>query len=187
MVLSSHLMACPACRDSIARFEAVGGALLSALPPATLHKDALALALARIERPVPPAPATTGPIAGWITTPADVVRAARDRRRWAAPGVWVASVTRGPGRASTYLLGVAAGMTVPRHTHRGAEMVCVLKGAYVDDDVRHAPGDFAFNDDSVDHRPGITAEGDCVCLVFTEAPLVPRDWVGRLFQPLVGI
>jgi putative transcriptional regulator len=99
----------------------------------------------------------------------------------------VARVTKGPGRARSYLLGVAAGMSVPRHTHRGSELVCVLKGAYLDGDGVHRPGDFACNDEAVDHRPVITGDGECVCLVAADEPLVPRDWVGRLFQPLVGI
>jgi putative transcriptional regulator len=109
------------------------------------------------------------------------------RRRWAAPGVWVSTISKGPGARRTYLLGVAAGMSVPRHRHRGVEMVCVLKGAYADRDQVHGPGDFAENDESVDHTPMVTRDGECVCLICTDAPLVPLDWVGRFFQPLVRI
>jgi putative transcriptional regulator len=78
-------------------------------------------------------------------------------------------------------------MSVPRHSHRGRELVCVLKGAYRDGETLHRPGDFACSDEAVDHRPQITTDGECVCLVAAEGPLVPRDWVGRLFQPIVGI
>jgi putative transcriptional regulator len=66
-------------------------------------------------------------------------------------------------------------------------MVCVLKGAYVDGKTLHQPGDFARSDETVDHRPRVTADGECVCLVAAESPLVARDWVGMLFQPFVGI
>ena len=187
LVIASHLGACPVCRRATSEAEAVGGALLAALPPASLHPDALALALARIERPQRPVAPTPDRPADWIDVPDAVLRAARDRRRWAAPGVWVAPVATGGGGMRAYLLGVAAGMSVPRHTHRGVEMVCVLKGAYVDRKDQHGPGDFACNDETVDHRPRITTDSDCVCLVCAEGPLVPRDWVGRLFQPLVGI
>ena len=186
LVVSGHLGVCEHCRRIVAETEAVGGALLAALPPATLQPDALARALARIERPTP-LPALPPPPSDWIVVPPAVTEAARDRRRWAAPGVWVATVARGPGKSRSYLLGIAAGMGVPRHTHRGAEMICVLKGAYRDGEVLHGPGDFARNDETVEHQPRITADGECVCLIAAEGALVPRDWVGRFFQPLVGI
>ena len=187
LVIGGHLGACPACRRTVAQAEAVGGALLSSLPPVAMSPDALALALGRIERPAPAeAPPPEGP-ADWIAIPPEAASAAVKRRRWAAPGVWVAPISHGPGGARSYLLRVAAGMSVPRHTHRGAEMILVLKGAYADGDARHGPGDFAVNDESVDHQPRITGDGECVCLIAAEDALVPRDWVGRLFQPFVGI
>jgi putative transcriptional regulator len=186
LVVAGHLGVCEECSRIVAETDEVGGALLAALPPAPLQPDALALALARIERPAPEpaAPLSSGE---WITVPPEVIEAARRRRRWAAPGVWVAPVARGPGRSRSYLLGVAAGMRVPRHTHRGSEMVCVLKGAYRDGDALHRPGDFACNDETVEHQPRITAEGECVCLISAEGALIARDWVGRVFQPFVGI
>ncbi len=187
LVLAVHLGSCPTCARAVGEAEAVGGMLLSGLPPVALKADALALALARIERPANFTGSLIQQREDWISVPGEVLRAARDRRRWAAPGVWVASVFNGPGAARGYLLGVAAGMSVPRHTHRGQELVCVLKGAYRDGETLHRRGDFACSDEAVDHRPEITTDGECVCLVAAEGPLVPRDWVGRLFQPIVGI
>lgn len=186
LVVAGHLGACERCRRIVDETEQVGGALLAALSPTPLRSDALAMALARIERPAPAPIASTAPD-NWIAVPPEVIEAARARRRWAAPGVWVAPVARGPGNARSYLLRVAAGMAVPRHTHRGAEMICVLKGAYRDGDALHRPGDFAWNDESVEHQPRTTSEGECVCLIAAEGALVPRDWVGRVFQPFVGI
>ena len=187
LVVGAHLGACSVCSKAVGEADAVGGALLSVMPPVALKEDALALALARIERPSPVVPTVQPAPPGWIEVPGEISRAAQYHRRWAAPGVWVAPVASGPGAARGYLLGIAAGMSVPRHTHRGMELVCVLKGAYRDGAALYSPGDFACSDDNVDHRPRITDDGECVCLVFTQAPLVPRDWVGRLFQPLVGI
>jgi putative transcriptional regulator len=186
LVVAGHLGMCEHCRRIVIETEEVGGALLTALPPAPLKPDALALALARIERPAPETRALPAP-ADWIAVPPEVIEAVRRRRRWAAPGVWVAPVARGPGRSRSYLLGVAAGMGVPRHTHRGSEMICVVKGAYRDGDSLHGPGDFAWNDETVEHRPRSTEDGECVCLISAEGALVARDWVGRIFQPFVGI
>jgi len=189
LVVTAHIGACQTCRVAVAEAEAIGGVLLSALPPARMRDHALSLALAQIERPAPtpPPPLALTFQKDWISVPREVLEAAKQRRRWAAPGVWVAKVGAGPGDARHYLLGVAAGMHVPRHTHRGREMVCVLQGAYRDGDMLHTPGDFACNDETVDHRPQVTADGDCVCLIAADSRLVPRDWMGRIFQPLVSI
>ena len=186
LVVGAHLQACPECSAEVAVNEAIGGALLSALPPAPMDKDALARALARVERPAPRRPAPA-PAPDWELAPAPAVEAAARRRRWAAPGVWVAPVTGGPFGRRSYLLGIGPGIAVPRHTHRGAEMVCVLKGAFEDRGVTYRPGDFCESGESVEHQPRVTQDGECVCFVAVDASLVARDWVGRVFQPFVRI
>lgn len=187
LVVGAHVTACPACAAETAVAEAVGGALLRELPPAAMQDDALAQALARIERPVPPRRAPAPAMPDWCVAPSPAVDAARRRRRWAAPGVWVAPVSGGPHGRRSYLLGMAPGVGVPRHTHRGSEMVMVLKGAFHDGEVVYRPGDFCESDESIEHQPRVTDEGECVCFVAVDASLVALDWVGRLFQPLVRI
>ena len=123
----------------------------------------------------------------WIAVPRVVAEAAHRRRRWAAPGIWVAPVAGGRRGPRGYLLRVAAGMSMPRHTHRGAEMVCILKGAFLDRGETFAPGDLCETDESVVHKPAAHAVGECVCLVAVENSLVTLDWLGKLFQPLVRI
>ena len=66
-------------------------------------------------------------------------------------------------------------------------MICVLKGSYVDGLERFSIGDFALNDETIEHGPTITADGECICVVAADSALIARDWVGRVFQPLVGI
>jgi putative transcriptional regulator len=187
LVLDAHIGACPACAADVRAAEAVGGALLAELPPAEMAADALEQVMARIESPAPQPRALRQP-PDWIKVAPDVLAAASRRRRWAAPGVWVATVTqdRRTG-ARSYLLGVGANIAVPLHSHRGQEMICVLKGAYEDRGAIHSVGDFAENDDEVEHEPRSTFDGECVCLIAADARLVPRNWVARLLQPVVGI
>lgn len=190
LVLRAHLAACPACRAAVALAEAVGGALVDELAPADMAEGALARALAAIDAGAPPTPpAASAPHPpDWILVPADVLHAARRNRRLAAPGVWVANVTGG-GRvgARSYLLGVAKGMAVPRHSHVGSEFVVVLKGAFTDRGLTYGPGDFAESDEAVEHEPRAHPGGECVCLIAADNRLAPRSLMARVFQPFVGI
>jgi putative transcriptional regulator len=190
LVLASHMAVCPQCRASARIAEAVGGAVIDEIEPAELAPDALAKALAQIDRPPTPPPAAPALAApdDWIRVPADVLIAAERHKRWAAPGVWVAQVTRNEATgARSYLLGVAANMAVPLHSHRGLELVCVVKGAYKDRGRIYGLGDFAENDEAVEHQPKVTRDGECVCLIAADNALVPRNLQARLLQPLVGI
>jgi putative transcriptional regulator len=188
LVVGAHVGACAECAAAVRVAEAVGGALLAELPPAEMAPDALERALAAIDAPTPPTPPAPDQRQDWIKVAPEVLGAALRRKRWAAPGVWVAPVTRDPRTgARSYLLGVGANIAVPLHSHRGQELICVLKGAYKDRGRIHGPGDFAENDDAVEHQPKTTRDGECVCLIAAEHRLVPRNWRARLLQPFVGI
>jgi putative transcriptional regulator len=80
---------------------------------------------------------------------------------------------------------IRAGRAVPRHTHRGYELVCVLEGGFSDAAGHYGRGDVAVADDGVDHQPTADADGDCICLAVTDAPvrLTGRFW--RLLNPFV--
>jgi putative transcriptional regulator len=187
-VVAAHLGACPACRAVVRLGEAVGGELLEDAPPAALAPDALERALAALEAPAPPPPRAPKPPADWIRAPADVVDAAQRRRRQAAPGVWVAMIEGAPvGGPRSYLLGVGPGLAVPHHTHRGRELVCVLKGAFEDRGCVFGPGDFAESDESVEHEPRVTRDGECVCLIAADDLLVPLSLQAKLLHRFIRI
>ena len=188
LVLAAHIGACRDCRAQLDLAEAVGGALLTELEPTDMAPEALSQALASLDVAPEPSPAAAreGP-ADWIRVPSEVLLAA-ERRRWAAPGVWVAPIIRDiRNGARSYLLGIGPGIAIPRHSHKGVEMICVLKGAYEDRGERHGPGDFSCNDEAVEHRPWVTRDAECVCLVAADHALVPRSLMARVFQPFVRI
>lgn len=195
MVIATHVHACPACRAQVEAAEAMGGALLESLPDAGLSSGALDRALAAIEQPepeMPPARAQAPQPADWIKVPPEVAEAAR-RKRWVAPGVWIAPIyadDRGrplKGQPLSYLLRVGAGMRMPEHTHKGCELTIILKGAFADGDSLFRPGDLAETNDDIQHSPHITGDGECVCLVACDHPLVVKETIGRLVQRYAGI
>ncbi len=184
LVLGAHLAVCPACRAQVERLEAVGGALMDSIPPAAMAPDALAHALARIERPAPPAPAPRPPRG--IDLAEVLAGLPVGRRRWLGPGMWMRPVER-RGRSVTYLLRSGPGRQLPRHTHTGAEYVVVLKGSFSDQTGRYGPGDFAEGSDDLVHAPRTDSEGECLCLISAEGPMRMRDMIGRIAQPFFGL
>jgi len=190
MVVAAHVHACAHCRAAVADAEAVGGALLETLPDTPLAEDALDRALARLDEPAretAPAPKSAAQPDDWIRVPPEVAQAAA-RKRWVAPGVWVAPIdTGGEGGPLSYLLRVGARMRMPTHTHKGCELTLVLKGAFRDGREVYAAGDLAEADDDVEHSPAIMGKEECICLVACDNRLVVREWLGRVVQSYAGI
>jgi putative transcriptional regulator len=191
MVIATHVHACAECRAQVAAAEAAGGALLDEIGSATLSADALDRALARLDEPgSEPAPLARTRVSqpgDWIAVPAEVAQAAA-RKRWVAPGVWVAPVEVGAGDGPLcYLLRVGQRMRMPQHTHAGCELTLVLKGAFADGRVRYGAGDLSEADDAVEHSPAILEGQECVCLVACDNRLIVKDWLGRVVQAYAGI
>lgn len=188
LVMAAHLERCPGCRAQLSLFETIGGVLIADLPPANMADDALALALAKIERPSPPpaaVPKRPGP--GGIALPAALARRVVGPRRFVGPGSWVAPVhSNHPDGWRTYLLRAPSGVLVPHHGHNGAEFTVVLSGAFRDETGLYSEGDFAESGEGVEHHP--TAEGDsaCVCLISGEGGIKARGLL-QMIQPLLGV
>ncbi len=172
LVVGAHVEACAECRARVRAFEATSGAALEQLPQADVGVDALAKVMARLDQPLAEAQPDTRPL---------LERLPLGRRKWIAPGVWVAAVKTPHARDNrVYLLSVAPGMPTARHEHTGAEFCTVLKGAFRDDSGLYAAGDFAATDEHVNHLPVVEGDEDCVCLFATEGRLKPQGLLGRL-------
>ena len=189
LVVSAHLERCARCRAEVRLYEGVGGVLMDALPPAEMDDDALALVLARIERPPPPPRASTplrmGPEA--LDLPRALARRGVGPRRFVAPGVWTAAVASNHADGwRTYLLRVPAGAAAPHHDHNGPEFTVLLRGAYRDDTVPYGEGDFAESGSGDAHHPQATAAGPCICLISGQGGIKASGWV-RLLKPLLGV
>jgi putative transcriptional regulator len=184
LVVGAHLEACSACRAKVRGFEAAAGELLTEVPETALADDALARALARLEREPKPFAANAEPAAGKLLD-----RLPRKSTRWLAPGTWVQpiDVDHLPGDR-VYLLRVAGGLTGLDHGHTGIECTTVLSGALQDGDEVLRAGDFSAHGPELRHRPkALKEDGGCLCLIATEGGVRVGDWLGRMIAAWTGV
>ena len=85
------------------------------------------------------------------------------------------------------LLKIPPSQPVPEHTHSGRELTLVLSGSFTDEAGHFGPGDLEDVDETTTHQPIAGADGPCICLVVTDAPLQFSGLVPRMLQPLIGI
>ncbi len=191
VVAAAHVAWCPDCRSAVREAEAIGAALFERDEGLALPEGALERTMQRLgagERPVPrPSRQSNG-------LPAPICSRlhgkALDEIRWrkVAPGVSFHDFELSPGsKGRLRLMRIGPGRAMPEHGHGGEELTLVLRGSYSDHIGRFGIGDVADLDESIEHRPVVDPEGDCVCLVATEAPTRFSSIFARLLQPIVRI
>lgn len=188
VVVATHLSLCPHCRSAVSAFEAVGGALLAAAPPAALSEGALERATARlthvaeeIARPPTPRPEE-------IALPAPLAPYALGSWRRIGRGVqWRSVDVASEEGVRVFMLKAEPGTKLPRHRHGGTEWTCVFAGAFRHEFGRYGAGDFDEADDTVEHDPVVEDDDVCVCLVALQGGIKLQGWAGRLLQPFIRI
>ena len=200
VVTAAHAERCPRCQVRLQELDAVGGMLLEAAEPAVLSPDALAQTLGRIDSMAGvPAPAqapvrSPGDARFLATLPPGMVwpRSLRGSSttgwRWLGPGMRWSRVTLAEDRAANvFLLRIAAGKSLPAHTHDGIELTQVLHGAFDDGRERFDDGDFDEADARIHHQPVVEAGGECICLASVEGRVAFDGRIARVFGALVGM
>lgn len=190
LVVSVHLEGCGTCREHIAQFEAVGGAMLDEMPPLPLAADLFGRTMERLESltSTPAAlPAATPLRALGMELPHAMRHCEVGPWRWLGPGFkWSKVRIAGSPDAKIMLLKGRAGLHLPAHGHTGLEFMQILSGSLSDERGRYFPGDLDEADDNVDHQPIVGQEADCVCLAALEGDTRLHGILGRLLRPLVG-
>lgn len=200
IAVATHLSLCALCRAEVARFEALGGALVAdaaepeAEPAAGAASDPLLEAtLARLDAAEAAPPAAAGPAldaAARRLVPSPLwpyLGAAPAALAWKRIGRGVREARiRVPGeRRRVSLLRIRAGAAVPVHTHVGEELTVVLSGGFSDDAGHYARGDFVALNEAHEHRPMADPAEDCICLTVVDAPARLTGPLGRFLNPLM--
>jgi len=108
--------------------------------------------------------------------------------RWLGPGMRWSRVTLADDRAANvFLLRIAAGKSLPAHTHAGIELTQVLHGAFHDGRERFDAGDFDEADGSIHHQPVVEPGSECICLASVEGRVAFDGRIARVLGSLVGM
>ena len=190
LAVTTHLSYCGECHAALLRLEEVGGALLQTLEPAAVDSDLLSHTLARLDESdmdasvAEPEGETRGLLPP-VLRPYLATTLNGARWRFAARHVREARLPLANTAHRASLLRVAAGRSVPQHTHRGVEYTVVLSGGFTDRGQAYRMGDFCVADPSVEHRPVAMADAECLCLAVLDAPVLPTGRIGRLISPFL--
>lgn len=185
LLVASHLAYCPDCRRQVADFESIGGVLLDEIPAEPVSDGMLDAVMARLSEPPapPPAPAPAETARSLLPGPLRrAVGAEPEALEWVrvVPGVHVSAWALSVGTASACLLRMGPGRRVPAHKHTDSEMLLVLQGGYSDEHGRYAVGDVAAYEPYTPHHAIGDQDGECLCLLVQDQPLVftgPLGWL----------
>ncbi|UWQ95578.1 ChrR family anti-sigma-E factor [Rhodobacteraceae bacterium M385] len=195
LVLATHVSLSDDARARLETFEALGGAVLDDmdaedLEAAPVDEVSFEQTMAKIlGGPLSDRKTPTTAIAGTFPRPLQIVVGGdEDAVQWRSLGGGVKQcVLHSDDNGTARLLLIPAGRAMPVHSHNGAEMTLVLKGAFRDEGGVFARGDLEVADTQVTHQPIADPGEDCICLVATDAKLKFQSLLPRLAQPFIGI
>jgi putative transcriptional regulator len=190
LIVATHLALCPECRSKVARMEALGGAILSDIPPEQVSDSALQSVMARLDpaRVEEPAPRAASAMPFAAPEPLrSYLGGDLDRVRWmkVGPGISYKPLFR-RGDARAQLIRSRPGRGVGTHSHGGEEFTLVLTGGFTDTTGHYRRGDLQSADPSVLHRPLADEGEDCIVLAVNDAPLKFRNAAVGLLGKLFG-
>jgi putative transcriptional regulator len=183
VLIASHLTLCPACRRSVAQFEALGGLAVEAAPPAELDPGSFEAVVARLDEPEPAQtlPPATGELSR-LPAPLRALVGAAPAWKKVMRGLDEAEIGDGRAGVRARLMRIAPGCAMPRHTHGGREMLIVLDGGYSDEIGTYDIGDVAVAGADVVHRPVADAREGCLCFAVSDARLKLTGPIGRVLN-----
>lgn len=194
LAIASHLSVCSECRKTLEIAETVGGVLLEDIPDQQLSSATLESVLAQIDQPDIEAvsensqpSATDGSI--FPTVLQKYIGSSVENIPWKTIGAGIRQhlIETPDEGGSLRLLRIKAGKSVPNHGHQGRELTLVLSGSYHDGFSSYGAGDMQDADEEIVHKPIVDDGPDCICLVITDAPIIFKEWMPRLLQPLLAI
>ena len=113
----------------------------------------------------------------------------RDGLSWSfvTPSISVAPLKTQQDKFEVTLQRIRRGGKVPKHDHRGTEIVLVLDGSISDENGLYKRGDYIVKTPGEIHRPVATTDKDCLCLAIVDEPVKFTGMFTRFLNPLVSV
>ncbi len=192
LLVASHLAYCPDCRAQVAELEACGGALMEDLPPEPVSDSLFDAVMTRLSETrlgetaaAPPPPAQEPPSRSLLPGPLRrAIGAEPEALDWVriVPGIHLSTWAISAGTASACLLRMGPRARVPAHRHTDSEMLLVMKGGFSDQFGAYRIGDVASYETGTPHHAVADADGECLCLLVQDQPLVFTGLLGWLLN-----
>lgn len=190
LVVACHLTFCATCRDDVALYDDLGGALLDSLgTPEGRSLGVIAGELTARPRPPVAPPALAMPVPGLPKPLGPYLPKGPVAWRFLAPGLRHIPLDFSVGSVPARIIRFAPGFKIPEHTHQGLEMLLVFDGILHDSvtgDVFHK-GDVSRREPGTKHAQWIDRAEPCTCLVISAAPVVPSTLMGRILKTITGV
>jgi putative transcriptional regulator len=186
LVVACHADLNPEARKEISLFEGAAGEMLEHTGGVPVSQKCWESLCARLDdtQPIKPGSRIVLP---WTPAPLQHFMAANNIHdlRWRRYGTTlrICNLLK-EGEASCHLIAVAPGKKLPRHTHKGLEMVLVLQGGMRDGRGEFLRGDMAVSDESIEHTPETLPGEECICLVATHGDVKFTGRLGSLLNLL---
>ena len=192
LVLAAHVSVCKKCQKAVDLHQGVGGQVLETEAPASMSvsADHLLDDMVVVDEPVSDMkPGYSKSLKAGIPSILNhYLPEEFDHLKWQTLSPSLKQhIIKVDGKASARLLWMAPGKAVPPHGHSGEEMTLILSGGYYDGDEAYTQGDLHLADHEAPHEPTAMEDKPCLVLAATDSPLIFKNWVPKLLQPLFKI
>jgi putative transcriptional regulator len=188
--VSLHLKYCEQCQRNHGRLQQLGATLFAELPPQQVDDSILQSVMSRLDEEPPLSYDKSDENNGdYPALMHRLMSGKYDALEWKRVGsaVRISHLHTGDPDHEFALYHIKAGMSVPRHTHRGTELTLVLDGSFSDEEGVYQEGDFLIRDAEHVHTPTAARTGDCICVGVLDAPIRFTKWNYRPLNPFLKL
>ncbi|KZY74524.1 hypothetical protein A3742_00105 [Oleiphilus sp. HI0071] len=190
LMIACHLESCTACRESVHKYESLGGDILEQCTEESVSPDLLEKTLALLDSNEPEQTFERTSYERLKNIPRPLrrfIKSDYDSLDWSGFSKNIREVVLNieDGRYTTKLYRIKAGQELPEHTHEGREFTLVMSGSFSDRTCDYSEGDFILADQSTTHQPRASMDQDCICLAVMDAPLKMTGIFGRMLNPFL--
>ena len=190
LVVASHLTICSKCRDEVAKYEELGGHIVSNSDIASVNPNSINDIFKKIENTEDSREESVGNHNAFEEIPRVLQKylpsgnTLTEKWKKALTGFKYFDINIGDDSAVAKMLAIPPSKKLPHHTHEGTEFTLVLQGGFSDENGNYDAGDVAIVDENHSHTPIADANEGCVCLVVFEGNLKFKGLLGPVLNYL---